>query len=426
MSHAQESPAQAPHRFVLAGAVLTTALALTFATAAQAAEPIKIGVIGEQSSVAGASLTKAAEMAAEDINAHGGVDGRQIQVITYDDHSSAAEAVRAFQRAVNQDKVVAVVGSYISEVALALEPWAARLHVPYITPGAASTEITKHVHDDYNNFKYTFDGTLNSAFIAQSICDFSHDALVEGFHMKTAVVMSEDAAWTTPLDERYLECLPKAGLKVLDHIRFNPDTTDFTPIFNKIEGEHPNVIITGISHVGVQPTVQWHEQQVPIAMGGISSQATTSTFWKDTNGATESVISQTLAAPDVALTPKTEPFAAAYIKRYGDSPAYVGYTTYDMIHVIADAIKREGGSTDPDKIVHGIETADYVGVIGRIKFYPRDNIMAHSLEYGSGLVTGAMIQWQSGKQVTIWPTDKVKAKITFPSFVKLPQQASAK
>ncbi|HEV2161000.1 MAG TPA: ABC transporter substrate-binding protein [Stellaceae bacterium] len=419
MSHAQKSPA------VLAGAAMTAALALTFATAAQAAEPIKIGVIGEQSSVAGASLTKAAEMAADDINAHGGVDGRQIQVITYDDHSSAAEAVRAFQRAVNQDKVVAVVGSYISEVALALEPWAGRLHVPYITPGAASTEITKHVHDDYNNFKYSFDGTLNSAFIAQSICDFSHDALVEGFHMKTAVVMSEDAAWTTPLDARYLECLPKAGLKVLDHIRFNPDTTDFTPIFNKIEGEHPNVIITGISHVGVQPTVQWHEQQVPIAMGGISSQATTSTFWKDTNGATESVISQTLAAPDVALSPKTKPFAAAYIKRYGDSPAYVGYTTYDMIHVIADAIKREGGSTDPDKIVHGIETADYVGVIGRIKFYPRDNIMAHSLEYGPDLVTGAMIQWQNGKQVTVWPTDKVKAKITFPAFVKLPQQASA-
>jgi len=419
MSYAQKSSA------VLTGAAMTAALALMFATAAQAAEPIKIGVIGEQSSVAGASLTKAAEMAADDINAHGGVDGRQIQVITYDDHSSAAEAVRAFQRAVSQDKVVAVVGSYISEVALALEPWAGRLHVPYITPGAASTEITKHVHDDYNNFKYSFDGTLNSAFIAQSICDFSHDALVEGFHMKTAVVMSEDAAWTTPLDARYLECLPKAGLKVLDHIRFNPDTTDFTPIFNKIEGEHPNVIITGISHVGVQPTVQWHEQQVPIAMGGISSQATTSTFWKDTNGATESVISQTLAAPDVALSPKTKPFAAAYIKRYGDSPAYVGYTTYDMIHVIADSIKR-AGSTDPDKLVSAIETVDYVGVIGRIKFYPRDNIMAHSLEYGPDLVTGAMIQWQNGKQVTVWPTDKVKAKITFPAFVKLPQQASAK
>ena len=115
--------------------------------------------------------------------------------------------------------------------------------------------------------------------------------------MKTAVVMSEDAAWTKPLDERYLECLPKAGLKVLDHIRFNPDTTDFTPIFNQIEGKHPDVIITGISHVGVQPTVQWHDQQVPIPMAGQSSQATTSTFWKDTNGAAEGVITDDRGGP---------------------------------------------------------------------------------------------------------------------------------
>ena len=105
----------------------------------------------------------------------------------------------------------------------------------------------------------------------------------------------------------YLECLPKVGLKVLDHIRFNPDTTDFTPIFNKIEGEKPDVIITGISHVGVQPTVQWHEQQVPIPMAGQSSQATTSTFWKDTNGAAEGVIIDMVSAPDVAVTPKTDP-----------------------------------------------------------------------------------------------------------------------
>ena len=125
--------------------------------------------------------------------------------------------------------------------------------------------------------------------------------------MKTAVVMSEDAAWTTPLDAGYLECLPKAGLKVLDHIRFNPDTTDFTPIFHQIEDAHPDVIITGISHVGVQPTVQWHDQQVPIPMVGQSSQATTSTFWKDTNGAAEGVITATAAAPDVALSPTTIP-----------------------------------------------------------------------------------------------------------------------
>jgi branched-chain amino acid transport system substrate-binding protein len=403
--------------FVLAGA--------TLAAAANAAEPIKIGVIGEESAVAGASITKAAQLAADDINAHGGVDGRKVEVITYDNHSSATDGVRAFQRAVQQDKVNAVIASYISEVALAIEPWAARLHVPFITPGAASNEISKHVHDDYAHNKYTFHGWLTSAFIAQSICDFSKDMLVGPYRMKSAVVMSEDAAWTKPLDEKYLDCLPKAGLKVLDHIRFNPDTTDFTPIFRQIEDKHPDVIITGISHVGVQPTVQWHDQSVPIPMAGQSSQATTTTFWKDTNGATEGVITATAAAPGVALTPKTIPFIEAYTKRFGDAPAYCGYSSYDMVHVIADAVKR-AGSTDPDKMVAALEKTDYEGTIGRIQFYGKDDQFTHAMKYGPGLVTGVNIQWQNGKQVAVWPADKANAKIQFPSFVKVPEKAASK
>ncbi len=416
--------------FRIAFCATAAAALMAFATAvpagaATAAGPIKIGVIGEASAVAGASIIKAALMAADDINAHGGVNGRKIQIITYDDHSSAADAVRAFQRAVNQDHVVAVEASYISEVMLALEPWSARLHMPLISPGAASTDISKHVHDDYDHYKYAFDGWLNSAFIAQAACDFEHDTLVKDFHMKTTVIMSEDAAWTTPLDARFLECLPKAGLKVLDHIRFNPDTTDFTPIYNKIEGEHPDVITAGISHVGVQPTVQWHDQQVPIAMAGQSSQATTSSFWKDTNGAAEGVITETAAGPGVALTPNTIAFVNDYTKRFGVSPSYCGFSTYDEIHVIANAIKA-AGSTNPDKMVAAIEKTNYVGVLGRIEFYGRDNIYTHSLKYGPGLVTGSDIQWQNGKQVTVWPRDAAQGKIIFPAFVKLPAQAASK
>ena len=54
--------------------------------------------------------------------------------------------------------------------------------------------------------------------------------------------MSEDADWTKPLDEGMRTCLPKAGLKVRRRVRFNPDTTDFTPIYNEIEAKHPDVI----------------------------------------------------------------------------------------------------------------------------------------------------------------------------------------
>ena len=398
--------------------LLAGVAAVAAAPAVRAEEPIRIGVIGEESAVAGASITKAAQMAADDINAAGGIGGRQVQVITYDNHSSAADAVRAFQRAVSQDHVAAVIASYISEVVLAVEPWSARLHMPLITPGAASNEISKQVHKDYDHFKYTFHGWLTSAFIAQSICDAQHDLLVTGLHMKTAVIMSEDAAWTGPLDERYRDCLPKAGFSVLDEIRFNPDTTDFAPIFRQIEAKHPDVIITGISHVGVQPTVQWRDQQVPIPMVGQSSQATTSTFWKDTNGAANGVVTASAATPGVALTPLTIPFTEAYQKRFGDSPSYTGYSTYDLVYIIAEAVQR-AGSTDPDKMVTALEQTDHLGTVGRIQFYGKDDPFTHALKYGPGLVTGVTFQWQDGKQVTLWPESVANGKLKFPSFIKL-------
>src|SRR6201996_759880 len=377
---------------------------------AMAADPIKFGVIAEAQAIAGASIPQAAQLAADEINAKGGVDGRQIEIVTYDNHSSSADSVRAFQRAVNEDKVNAVIASYVSEVVLALMPWAARLKTVMVTPGAASNEIPLGVHKDYDKNKYTFHGYLTSASLALSVCDAAKDLLVDQKHMKTAVIMSEDAAWTTPLDAGYVDCLPKIGLKVLDHIRFSPDTTDFTPIFNKIEGLKPDVIITGISHVGTQPTVQWKQQQVPIPMFGISSQATNSTFWNDTNGATDGVLFQAVSGPGVAVTPKTLPFVDAFQKKFGNVPSYCGYTAYDEVYYIVDAIKR-AGSTDSDKLVAALEQTDYVGTIGRVQFKGKDTANPHALKVGSDTIPGLMLQWQNGKQVNLWPSKVANGKM---------------
>jgi branched-chain amino acid transport system substrate-binding protein len=378
------------------GLLGATALGLLATASGQAfaADPIKIGVIAEAQAIAGASIPQAAQLAAEEINAKGGVDGRMIEIVTYDNHSSSADSVRAFQRAVNEDKVHAVISSYISEVVLALMPWASRLKTPFITPGAASNEIPLGVHKDYEKNKYTFHGYLTSASLAMSVCDAAKDLLVDQKHMKTAVIMSEDAAWTKPLDIGYEECLPKIGLKVLDHIRFSPDTTDFTPIFNKIEGAKPDVIITGISHVGVQPTVQWKNQQVPIPMLGISSQATNETFGKDTNNASDGVLYQGVSGPGVAVTPKSIPFAEGFKN-------------------------KRAGSTDADKVVDALEKTDWEGTIGRIQFYGKDDQFTHGLKYGKGLITGLMLQWQDGKQTSVWPKEVAKGQLKFPSFVKV-------
>jgi branched-chain amino acid transport system substrate-binding protein len=367
--------------------LLASALALCLAAPAyaQSNDPIKIGVIAEVQSIAGAATPGGAQIAADEINAKGGILGRKIEIVTYDNKSSSADSVRAFQRAVSEDKVSAVIASYISEVVLALEPWAARLKMPLITPGAASNEITKAIHNDYEKNKYTFHGYLTSAAQAQLVCDAAKDLLVDKLKFKTVAIMSEDAAWTKPLDVGYEACLPKAGLKV-----------------------------------GVQPTVQWKNQQVPIPMFGISAQALSPTFWKDTNGAADGVPSLAVATPDVAVTSKTKPFAAAFKAKFGSPPAYTGYTAYDEVYFITEAIKR-AGSTDPDKMVTELEKTDYEGTIGRIQFYGKDDEFTHGIKSGPTTVSGLVFQWQDSKQVVVWPEKIAEGKLKFPSFVKLSQ-----
>ncbi len=407
-------------RRAAAAALAASGLVVALATPgyAQSGDTIKIGVIAEVQAVAGSSIPQAAQLAADEINAAGGVNGKKIEVISYDDHSTAPEAVRAFQRAVSEDHVNAVIASYISEVVLALEPWTGRLKTVMVTPGAASDVITQNIAKDYDNLKYTFHGYSTSTSIADATCDAAQDLLVKNLHMKSAVVMSEDAAWTTPLDAEYLKCLPNIGIQVLDHIRVSPDTTDFTPIYNKIEGEKPDVIITGISHVGVQPTVQWKQQEVPIPMLGVSSQASNSAFWNDTNGAVEGVLYQAFSGPDVAVTAKTLPFVTAFKQRFGNNPSYAGYTAYDEVYYIADAIKR-AGSTDSDKLVDALEKTDWVGTIGRVQFKGKDSPNPHALKIGAGTISGLMLQWQNGKQVNLWPEKVANGKLKFPSFIKL-------
>jgi branched-chain amino acid transport system substrate-binding protein len=401
-------------------AVGTAMVALApLATPGHADDSVKIGVIAEVQAVAGSSIPQAAQLAAEEINAAGGLNGRKIEIIAYDNHSSAAESVRAFQRAANQDHVNAVIASYVSEVILALEPWSGRLKTVLITPGAASDVITQNIGKDYDHLKYTFHGYLTSTSLGRLVCAAAKDLVVDGLHMKTAVIASEDAAWTTPLDASYEKCLPEIGLKVLDHIRFSPDTTDFTPIFNKIERLTPDVMITGISHVGVQPTVQWKQQEVPIPMLGIASQASNSSFWADTNGATEGVLYQGVSGPDVAVTPKTLPFVNAFKAKFGNFPSYAGYTSYDAVYYIAEAIKRAGVSTDPDKLVEALEKTDYVGTVGRVQFTGKDSPTPHAIKIGPGFVTGLMLQWQDGKQVNLWPVAAANGKLKFPTFIKV-------
>jgi branched-chain amino acid transport system substrate-binding protein len=87
---------------------------------------------------------------------------------------------------------------------------------------------------------------------------------------------------------------------------------------------------------------------------------------------------------------------------------------------MADAIKR-AASTDGEKLVAALEKTDYIGTVGHVQFYGRDSQYTHAMKYGADYVTGILLQWQNGKQVTLWPRAAPQTKVSFPAFARLKQ-----
>jgi branched-chain amino acid transport system substrate-binding protein len=397
------------------GAALSTAQAQPAAP-----DPIRIAVIAKFAQINGAAILNGARLAADEINDAGGVKGRKIEILTYDDQGSASDAILAFQRAVRQDHVQAVVGTFLSEIAIALTPWAARLKVPYIVTGAGADQVGQLVHDNYPADKYVFRTILPASSTAEGVCDSVRDLAGGQLHYHSAALLTEDAAWTHSYDAFLRTCLPEAGLKLVDTIKVATDTSDFTPIFQGIEGSKADVIVTGVGIIGNKPVVQWNNQQVPLLLMGYNAQAGASAFWAETSGATNGVVTFTAASEDAALTPKTIPFAQAYLARFGTTAAAHSYATYDALYVIKDAAER-AGTTAADRLVDALETTDYIGASGHIVFQGPNDPLTHDLKFGPGFVTGVAIQWQNGKQVTVWPANVATKPLMLPAFVPAKQ-----
>ena len=105
----------APHTCALAAGALLSLAAVSPASA-QIDKPIKIGVIAESQAVAGSSIPQAAQLAADEINKAGGVNGRKLELVAYDTTGDATKAVQLATKLIKDDKVVAITASVTSRV----------------------------------------------------------------------------------------------------------------------------------------------------------------------------------------------------------------------------------------------------------------------------------------------------------------------
>ena len=383
-------------------------LVASMSFSALAEDEIKIGVIGPMQFTQGEGHWNGAVMAAEEINAKGGVQVGDkkllIKVLKEDSNEfvSLPDATNAAELAISRHKVNFLVGGFRTEAVLVMQDIAMDNKTIFIGCGAAHPKLCERVKEDYDRYKYWFRVTpINSRFLVK--VDFILLGMVAKImaqelnipKIKVAIV-AEKAVWADPIVGIAEKNLPKMGMEVVGVWRPSPVATDVTAELSAIQSSGAHIIFTTFSSsVGVTFAKQWGELKIPAAAVGINVEAQKDGFWAATGGKGNYTLTINTYAR-VKITDETIAFFDKYRERFKEAPNYTA-GTYEAVYILADAITK-AGSLDPDKIVPELEKTNRNGSAGRLVFTD-----THDVTWGPGFVTSVGTQWQDGKNMCVWP-----------------------
>ena len=397
----------------LSAASMIVAGALAITAPAIAQQTIKIGVPTSVQLQVGRDTQNAAKLAAEEINAKGGVLGRKLEIVVADETENPEQGIAAIKKLTADEKVNVLIGGYTSGVTLAQLPHISSAKTIYIGVGAASPAITAKVKSDYENYKYIFRAfPINAAHQARALVDFINGKLKGEMKMTKIAIVGENAKWVQDLVPILKKGATEGGTEVKLAEFFDTSTSDFSPLFAKVKDSGAQYLIVILSHASSDIFVkQWHDAQVPIPIGGIDVKSQDADFFTRVSGKAnaETVGMFAIRAP---LTPKTIPFWDEFVKRFGTAPVYTGVGAYDAVYVYADAAKR-ANSIEADAVIKELEKTDHVGIGGKLMF---DEL--HDVKTGPGMQNLLFVQWQkNGERVVVWPKEAATGPMIAPPWM---------
>ena len=321
--------------------------------------PIKIGVpvpLSGGNAKMGDDIAKAATLAAEEWTARGGVLGRKIEIVSFDDACDAQQSVTAAHKLLDAG-VVAVAGGYCSSAAI---PASAVYH----DAGVA------FVADASSNPKLTDQGFENVFRVIGR--DDQQGPYAAGFMMKTLkakkiAIIHDNTAYAKGLADATKAAIEgQSGVQVVFFDAVTPGEKDFSAILTKVKSLAPAVTYyTGYYPEGGLIAKQFKELGVPGKfMAGDANNDPT--FISEAGNASEGVFVTSTPLPQDQSTARS--FIDRYKKRWNQDPGPYSALEYDAVSVVLDAIKRTG-SADRGKIVKAIAaTKAYMGATGTINF----------------------------------------------------------
>ncbi|RJQ73324.1 MAG: ABC transporter substrate-binding protein [Desulfobacteraceae bacterium] len=414
-------------RQLLAVLVMGT-IVLAIGVPAWGADTIKIGIIGPMQFVQGKGHWNGATMAAEEINARGGVKvgGKtmKIELVQSDSNEflNVTDATNAMELLMTRNKVDFVIGGFRTEAVLAMQDIAMEYKKIFIGCGAAHPELCTRVAQNYDTYKYFFRGTpFNSSFLVKT--SFLHLKFVGDIlksqlnipNLKVAIV-AEKAMWADPMVAACEGFLPKIGMEVAGVWRPSPVATDVTAELSAIQRSGAQMIFTIFSSsVGIPFARQAGELKIPAVQVGINVEGQKDGFWEATQGKGEYILTMNTYCQGVEYNELTKPFVDTYVQKFKETPTYTADTYAAIVYSLVPAIEQ-AGTLDADKLVKVMEDDVHKVPSGVVKYLKDEQgRQLHDLTWGPGYLTSLGVQWQAGKPVGVWP-NKWKASAEAPEI----------
>jgi branched-chain amino acid transport system substrate-binding protein len=371
-----------------AGAALALAGALLANLPAAAQEPIRIGTflsVTGPAAFLGDPEQKTLQMVVERINAEGGVLGRKLQLIAYDDGGDAEKARTFAKRLLEQDSVDAIVGGSTTGTTMAVVPLMESAQIPFVSLAGAVVivEPTK---------KWVFKTPHTARMACEKIF-----ADLQARKLNKVALISGAGGFDKSMRGECLKVAPKYGIEVVADETYGAADNDMTPQLTKIRasgaqavlnagfGQGPAIVTRNYRQVGITlPLYQSH---------GVASKE----YIKLSGPAAEGVrlpaaallVPDLLAAGD-AQKPVVSNYKRDYESRYKSDVSTFGGHAYDGLMLVVAAIKR-AGSTDKAKVRDALEaTKGYVGTGGVVNMTPTDHM-------GLGLAAFLMLEVKNGE-----------------------------
>ncbi len=322
----------------LAGAMLATGCSKSGGDTAAAPATIKIGefasLTGKEATF-GTSSHEGTVLAVEEINAAGGVLGKQLELVYEDNRSTPGESLTIAKKLINNDKVIAILGEVASGRSLEVAPFAQQSRIPQISPSSTNPDVTK-VGD------YIFRVCFIDPFQGTLLANFAKHTLKTS---KVAIFSDVAAPYIVGLGKFFKEAWLAGGGTVVSEVKYTGGDKDFKAQLTVIKNAKPDSIMIPGYYTDVGLIVaQARQLGITVPMfGGDGWEAPELIQIAGAENLVNTYYS-THFSPN-STDPLAQKFVAAYKKRYNDKvPDAMAALGYDSVLVLVDAIKRANGT----------------------------------------------------------------------------------